>query len=67
MLSILQYVIDKESDYTPISDIDDERFRLIVQDYFLWLANYLSQYDILDKVDVLSELDGLGLTEVIDP
>ena len=67
MLSILQYVIDKESDYTPISDIDDERFRLIVQDYFLWLANYLSQYDILHKVDVLSELDGLGLTEVIDP
>lgn len=63
MASILQYVIDKESEYVPISSIDDERFRLIVEDYFLWLASYLSQTELLDKDDVLSELDRLGLTE----
>jgi len=63
MSSILKYVIDKESNYTPTSNIDDERFRLIVEDYFLWLANYLSQTELLDKDDVLEELDRLGLTE----
>ena len=66
MSSILKYVIDKESEYNTISSIDDERFRLIVEDYFLWLANYLSQTELLDKDDVLEELDRLGLTETSD-
>lgn len=62
MSSILQQVIDKEDAYTPISNIDDERFRLIVYDYFLWLSAYLSYSEFLTKADVLTELDRLGLT-----
>lgn len=62
MSSILQQVIDKEDEYTPISNIDDERFRLLVYDYFLWLSAYLSYSEFLTKADVLTELDRLGLT-----
>lgn len=66
LMNILQHAIDKESKYTPIDNIDESEFRLIVNDYFLWLANYLSQNDYLLKVDVYNRLDALGLTEEYD-
>lgn len=64
--SLMQYAIDKEEDYSPISNIDEDDFRLLVEDYFLWLANMLSNADAVAKSDVLEELDRLGLTEVYE-
>lgn len=63
---LLQYAIDKEEDYTPIKSIDEEAFRVLVHDYFLWLAEKLSQNEFLNKTEVLAKLDQLGLTEVYD-
>ncbi len=59
---LLQYAIDKEEKYTPISSRRESEFLLIVQDYFIWLANQLSQTDLINTQEVLDELDSLGLT-----
>lgn len=64
--NLLDHAIDKEIKYTPISNIDESEFQLIVYDYFLWLANEFSQKDYLIKADVLRKLDQLGLTEQYD-
>lgn len=63
---LLQYAIDKEEKYTPISNIRESEFMVIVEDYFIWLANQLSQKEIVNTQEVLDELDNLGLTEKYD-
>lgn len=63
---LLQYAIDKEDKYTPISSRRESEFLVIVKDYFLWLANQLSQQEIINTKEVLDELDNLGLTENYD-
>ena len=66
LMNLIQHAIDKETKYIPITNIDESEFRLIVHDYFLWLANKLSQNDYLIKAEVLERLDQLGLTEQYD-
>lgn len=61
----LNYAIDKESSYTPVSHTYDE-FYQIVEDYFIWLASKLSVNETLRLPDVRDELDSLGLTEEMD-
>ena len=57
----LEYVIGKEYQLTPISDIKPERFYAIVEEYFDWLADKLSKkMQVLSK-EVYAKLDELGL------
>lgn len=63
LMRLIQYALDKEENYIPIRNIQESEFMLMVEDYFLWLANYLSQTDTLNKQDVLDKLDEIGLTE----
>jgi len=62
----LQYAKDKESDYTPQEHATVDEFWFIVQDYFLWLSDKLSQNSTVTLAEVKDELDRLGLTEVVD-
>lgn len=59
----LQYAKDKESDYKARSGVTFDEFYQIVQDYFLWLSDNLSQDSTLVLQDVKDELDSLGLDE----
>lgn len=59
----LQYAKDKESGYRARSRVTFDEFYQIVQDYFLWLADNLSQNSTLVLQDVKDELDSLGLDE----
>ena len=60
---LLQYVIDKEHEYDPISGWNEDNFRIVVEDYFLWLSDMLSRKDWISMEDCYSRLDRLGLTE----
>lgn len=64
--SALQYAKDKEHDLKPKESEVYGDFYQIVEDYFMWLAGELSHYETLAITDVLSELDRLGLPEVVD-
>lgn len=61
----LQYTIDKEEDYEPRKDAQFQEFYQIVDDYFNWLADRLSQENQLSLKEVLDELDRLGLDEKV--
>lgn len=63
LVDMLQYAIDKEEKYAPIGNVDDYEFRVLVHDYFIWLANMFSSQELIRKSDVYQELDRLGLTE----
>jgi hypothetical protein len=57
----LRYAQDKEDQYEAQEHATVDEFYLIVQDYFLWLADQLSQNSALALIDVKDELDRLGL------
>lgn len=59
----IQYAIDKEEDYSPRDDINIYELSSIMQSYFEWVASILSEHVALQKDDVLTKLDDLGLTE----
>ncbi len=61
--NVIDFVISKEEAYQPRNDIDLNQFRNICEAYFKWLANELSQRDLLAPKKVYEELDRLGLTE----
>lgn len=61
----LQYAMDKEEDYEPRKDAQFQEFYQIVDDYFNWLADRLSQENQLSLKEVLDELDRLGLDEKV--
>lgn len=59
----LQRAIDKETEYVPIDNIDENEFYVIVEDYFMWLSYSLSKTNRVSLQEVLEELDRLGLSE----
>lgn len=61
--SALKYAKSKEHELKPKDSEVYGEFYQIVEDYFIWLANELSQKDKLYLPEVLEELDRLGLTE----
>lgn len=61
----LQYAEDKEDTYTVGDHKTVDEFYLIVEDYFLWLADHLASNGNVDLTSVKGELDRLGLDEVV--
>lgn len=59
----IQYAIDKEENYSPRNDIDVHELSTIMEAYFTWVASKLCNHVALQKDEVLSKLDELGLTE----
>jgi len=62
----LQYAMDKEDQYDPKLHYTYDEFYQIVEDYFNWLSDQLSQKVALELQDVKSELDRLGLDEIME-
>ena len=60
----LQYAIDKEDQYQSKADWNFDDFYLICQDYFIFVADKLSQNETLMLSDVKAELDRLGLYDI---
>lgn len=61
--NILEFVIDKEEDYTPREDINTEELTRILEEYFIWIADKLSKSPVVRISEVREELDKLGLEE----
>lgn len=56
----IQKVIDKESDYTPIT-CDKKLLSEILDDYFRWISDKLSEDSYVSKSEVYDTLKDLGL------
>ncbi len=61
---IMQYAVDKEENYEVLDETTYDEFYAIVEDYFYWLADKLSQNTEITLQEVKSELDRLGLDEI---
>lgn len=61
----LRYAQDKEENYDVRDGATYDEFYQIVEDYFIWVADKLSQNETLDLREVKEELDSLGFDEVV--
>lgn len=61
--TVIRYVIKKEKSYEPRKDINKTELSSIMESYFTWLADKLSDEFLLDVDEVKQKLDELGLNE----
>lgn len=59
----LQFALNKEEDYESRADVNISEFYEIVELYFYWLADILSQFGFVNLNQVKCKLDELGLGE----
>jgi len=59
----INWAISHEYELTPRSIVDSKEVETMMDDYFIWLSNQLSNHRAIPSKDVYSKLDELGLKE----
>lgn len=59
--SALKWAKSKETELTPRKDISVENLYSLMESYFIWISEALSQEPLISSEEVYAELDELGL------